>query len=143
VRYLLAREGPAISSAVRVSLAQKISLIIGRTRGNGLPTRVSSARYSSIWRVMVVMVACGFTNHVSPMRAARRMALSLLAATQMGGCGCWTGRHVRVTFESVHTSLSTVTLSSVHSRFTTSRHCSKRRTRCPRGTLKASNSTSR
>jgi hypothetical protein len=63
---------------------------------------------------MVAVVACGFTNHVSPTRAARRTALSLLAATQMAGWGRWTGRHVNVTSDSVQTSLSTVTLSSVH-----------------------------
>jgi len=96
-----------------------------------------------ICRTMVVMVAWGLMNHVSPMRAARWMALSLLAATQIGGCGRCTGRQVRLTSFKVHTSLSTLTVSSVHSRLTISRHDSKRRTRWPSGTLKASNSTSR
>jgi len=58
---------------------------------------------------MLAMVAWGFTNHVSPRRAARRTAASLLAANQIGGCGFWTGRHVKVTFASLQTSVSTLT----------------------------------
>src|SRR5262245_63149380 len=49
------------------------------------------------------------------------MALSLLAATQSGGCGRCTGRQVRLTSLRVQTSLSTVTPSSVQRRLTTSR----------------------
>ena len=48
---------------------------------------------------MTGMVACGLMNRLSPRRAARRTAASLLAAIQIGGYGCCSGRQVAVTFD--------------------------------------------
>ena len=92
---------------------------------------------------MVSIVECGLMYHASAIRAARRIARSLLAAIQIGGCGRCTGRMFIRTPSSLTVSLSWVTESSDHRRLTRSRYSSKRLTLCPFGTANASNSMSR
>ena len=92
---------------------------------------------------MVAVVECGLTIQVSPMCAARRIALSLFAATHTGGEGRCTGRMFMRTASSRQVSPWCVTGSPVHSRRTSSRHSTMRATRFPFGTSNASNSTSR
>ena len=58
---------------------------------------------------MTGIVACGLMNRLSPRRAARRTAASLLAAIHIGGCGFCSGRQVAVALASLQISFSKVT----------------------------------